>query len=186
MALDPLSGRTGRSQPEHPQHRAIWDGLNQDAYLIYPCWTHTYGSCVMAPRQTRRAAGWGARHFQTLRRDRRSAWPQISVLVAKLCAGVADHEGVAAAGRALVPITAVLIVENWPPEHFQAVGGITDAESSFGGAHRGAYRILRCRREAPVSVPALAAGDEPRWLADPAPVPHLRPVGGYPFEGLRF
>lgn len=60
--------------------------------------------------------------------------------------------------------------------------------SSFRGAHRGAYRILRCRREArrfPYSGPA-AGQDEPRWLADPAPVPPPSGrVGGYPFEGLR-
>lgn len=36
-------------------------------------------------------------------------------------------------------------------------------------------------------TPAPAAGqDEPRWLADPAPVPPPSGrVGGYPFEGLR-
>ncbi len=48
-------------------------------------------------------------------------------------------------------------------------GCVTDAGNTFE-VHRGAYRILRCRREiTPVSV--LGPTPQERWL-DPTPVPH--------------
>lgn len=95
-----------------------------------------------------------------------------------------------AAGQALgVPITAVLTPSRiLASEHFQAVGAITDAELVPGvrtGVPTG-YFVVDGKR-AGFRTPAPAAGqDEPRWLADPAPVPPPSGrVGGYPFEGLR-
>lgn len=109
---------------------------------------------------------------------RLAAWPQISVLVAKLCAEKTMKELVAA-GQALgVPITAVLTPSRiLASEHFQAVGAITDAEL-VRGAHRGAYRILRCRREArrfPYSGPRRGAGRTALARGSSAGAPTLRP-----------
>lgn len=174
-----------------------WRGRpkNQDAYPIYPCRDGYVRFCVMAPRQWRGLRRWlgEPEDFQDPKYDvigaRLAAWPQISVLVAKLCAEKTMKELVAA-GQALgVPITAVLTPSRiLASEHFQAVGAITDAELVPGvrtGVPTG-YFVVDGKR-AGFRTPAPAAGqDEPRWLADPAPVPPPSGrVGGYPFEGLR-
>lgn len=195
MALDPLRGaRAGRSR--HPQHRAMAGTAQEPGRLpdlSVPGRLRTVlrdGAAAVA-----RAAPLVGEpeDFQDPKYDvigaRLAAWPQISVLVAKLCAEKTMKELVAA-GQALgVPITAVLTPSRiLASEHFQAVGAITDAELVPGvrtGVPTG-YFVVDGKR-AGFRTPAPAAGqDEPRWLADPAPVPPPSGrVGGYPFEGLR-
>lgn len=84
---------------------------------------------------------------------RLAAWPQISVLVAKLCAEKTMKELVAA-GQALgVPITAVLTPSRiLASEHFQAVGAITDAELVPGCAPGCLPDTSLSTGSAPVSV----------------------------------
>lgn len=196
MALDPpLRGaRAGRSR--HPQHRAMAGTAQEPGRLpdlSVPGRLRTVlrdGAAAVA--RLRRWLG-EPEDFQDPKYDvigaRLAAWPQISVLVAKLCAEKTMKELVAA-GQALgVPITAVLTPSRiLASEHFQAVGAITDAELVPGvrtGVPTG-YFVVDGKR-AGFRTPAPAAGqDEPRWLADPAPVPPPSGrVGGYPFEGLR-
>lgn len=196
MALDPPFGAHGQVAAGI-RSTGRWRGRpkNQDAYPIYPCRDGYVRFCVMAPRQWRGLRRWlgEPEDFQDPKYDvigaRLAAWPQISVLVAKLCAEKTMKELVAA-GQALgVPITAVLTPSRiLASEHFQAVGAITDAELVPGvrtGVPTG-YFVVDGKR-AGFRTPAPAAGqDEPRWLADPAPVPPPSGrVGGYPFEGLR-
>ncbi|REM52243.1 CoA transferase, partial [Mycobacterium tuberculosis] len=136
MALDPPFGAHGQVAAGI-RSTGRWRGRpkNQDAYPIYPCRDGYVRFCVMAPRQWRGLRRWlgEPEDFQDPKYDvigaRLAAWPQISVLVAKLCAEKTMKELVAA-GQALgVPITAVLTPSRiLASEHFQAVGAITDAE----------------------------------------------------------
>lgn len=109
---------------------------------------------------------------------RLAAWPQISVLVAKLCAEKTMKELVAA-GQALgVPITAVLTPSRiLASEHFQAVGAITDAELVPGCAPGCLPDTSLSTGSAPVSVPGPRRGAGRTALArgSSAGAPTLRP-----------
>lgn len=93
MALDPPFGAHGQVAAGI-RSTGRWRGRpkNQDAYPIYPCRDGYVRFCVMAPRQWRGLRRWlgEPEDFQDPKYDvigaRLAAWPQISVLVAKLCA----------------------------------------------------------------------------------------------------
>ncbi|EUA10084.1 coA-transferase III family protein [Mycobacterium kansasii 732] len=197
MALDPAFGAHGQVAAGI-RGSTRWRGRpkNQDAYPIYPCQDGYVRLCVMAPRQWRALRRWlgEPQDFQDPKYDvigaRFAAWPQISVLVAALFAGQTMKELVAAGQAHGVPIAAVLTPSRiLASEHFQAVGAITDAEL-VPGVHAqvptGYFTVNE--RRAGFRTPAPAAGQhEPRWPADPAPVP--RPPAGLvatPSRGCAF
>ncbi len=201
MALDPAFGAVGQVAAGR-SGAGEWRGRprNQDTYPIYRCQDGYVRLCVMAPRQWRALRGWlgEPEEFQDPEYEsigpRMAAWPRISHLVEALFAEK-TMKALVAEGQSLgVPISAVLTPSRiLASEHFQAVGAITDAEL-VPGLHTSVptgYFIVDGRRTG-FRTPAPAAGqDEPRWLANPAPVAALAPsasgaVGpGYPFEGLR-
>lgn len=186
MALDPPFGAHGQVAAGI-RSTGRWRGRpkNQDAYPIYPCRDGYVRFCVMAPRQWRGLRRWlgEPEDFQDPKYDvigaRLAAWPQISVLVAKLCAEKTMKELVAA-GQALrgSHYRGADTVEN--PGLRTLPGGGCDhrCRARSGGAHRGAYRILRCRREArrfPYSGPRRGAGRTALARGSSAGAPTLRP-----------
>lgn len=196
MALDPAFGSHGQAAAG-VRSGSRWRGRprNQDAYPIYPCQDGYVRLCVMAPRQWRGLRRWLGEpaDFQDPKYEaigaRFAAWPQISALVEALFAGKTMKELVTAGQAHGVPIAAVLtparILES---EHFNEVGAITDAELVPGVHTRvpTGYFVVD-GEHCGFRTPAPAVGhDEPRWLADPAPVPPpVGPIGGYPLQGLR-
>ncbi|BBX73431.1 CoA transferase [Mycobacterium shinjukuense] len=196
MALDPVFGAHGQVAAGIRSSKR-WRGRpkNQDAYPIYPCKDGYVRLCIMAPRQWRGLRRWLGEPdaFQDPKYDvigaRLAAWPKISALVEAFFADQTMKDLVAAGQAQGVPIAAVLTPSRiLDCEHFQAVGAITDAELVPGVHTRvpTGYFVVDGER-AGFRSPAPAVGrDEPRWLADPVPVPPPRGrIGDYPFAGLR-
>lgn len=194
MALDPAFGTHGQAAAgvRRPNR---WRGRprNQDAYPIYPCKDGYVRICVMSPRQWRGLRRWlgEPEEFQDPRYDviaaRFAAWPQISVLIAKLFAGRTMKELVSAGQANGVPIAAVLSpAQILASDHFRSVGAVTETELvpgvrttipvgyfSIDGRHSG-FR-----------APAPAPGsDEASWRAD-SPPGTTRQKTALPFDGLR-
>lgn len=196
MALDPAFGAHGQAAAG-VRSGSRWRGRpkNQDAYPIYPCQDGYVRLCVMAPRQWRGLRRWlgEPEDFQDPKYEaigaRFAAWPQISVLVEAMFAGKTMKELVTAGQAHGVPIAAVLTPARiLASEHFQEVGAITDAEL-VPGVHTQVptgYFVVD-GEHCGFRTPAPAVGrDEPRWLAEPTPVPAPSgEVGGYPLQGLR-
>ncbi len=196
MALDPAFGAHGQAAAG-VRSGSRWRGRpkNQDAYPIYPCQDGYVRLCVMAPRQWRGLRRWlgEPEDFQDPRYEaigaRFAAWPQISVLVQALFAGRTMKELVAAGQAHGVPIAAVLTPARiLASEHFHEVGAITEAELAPGvHAQVPTGYFVVDGEHCGFRTPAPAVGhDEPRWPADPAPVPPPSgEVGDYPLRNLK-